>query len=473
MFNPPSFVGRNNELKLLEEAYASRRGELVVLYGRRRVGKSQLIKEFSAGKPRVFSFEGLEGQQTPAQIRHFISQWVDQGGDPLMARTQFRDWSDVFSTLTQHLLSSSQGKTILFLDELQWMAAGKSKLVSLLKFYWDNHWKSKSVFLVLCGSVASFMVGEVVQSRALYGRVTLEIPLKGLLPNEAVPLFSNKRSPEEILRYLLVFGGIPKYLQDIHLNKSFVQNMNRLCFSRNAPMVQEVQKIFFGQFREPDFYRRIAVYLKQGPQPMVAIGRHVGLPSGGGLKRYMDNMEQAEMVRTIVPISWRPVKKSHRYTLSDEFLLFYFKFMEPHMKTIQTSQSPHLFETLTRGAWEPWLGMAFERFCQKNAWYLAMKMGFGDQMIQAAPLFHRGEKGFQFDLVYGRSDGVIVVCEIKHFNAPLTTKIIPEMEKKLSRFKVPRGVTIEKALISLYGADQALRESGYFHHDIALKDILA
>ena len=94
-------------------------------------------------------------------------------------------------------------------------------------------------------------------------------------------------------------------------------------------------------------------------------------------------------------------------------------------------------------------------------------------MIQAAPLFHRGEKGFQFDLVYGRSDGVIVVCEIKHFNAPLTTKIIPEMEKKLSRFKVPRGVTIEKALISLYGADQALRESGYFHHDIALKDILA
>jgi AAA+ ATPase superfamily predicted ATPase len=469
---PLPFVGRAAELALLEEAYASPKGELVVIYGRRRVGKSELVKTFLAGKPGVLAAEGLEGERTEAQIRQFLRQAAEQTGDPLLARAVFPNWSEVFAHVTEKIISSSKHKPVLFLDELQWMAAGQSRLVSLLKYYWDNHWKPRGVLLILCGSVASFMVGRVVQSRALYGRVTVEIPLKGLSPAEAASLFRGKRSREEILRYLMVFGGIPKYLEDIRLDQSFAQNMNRLCFSRNAAMIHEVQKIFFGQFREADLYRRIAVALKDAPLSLPEIRRRVGGSSGGGFTRYLENMERAEMIRTEVPFGRPEAKKGRRYILSDEFILFYFKFLEPHLRTIQASQSPHLFETLTGKALDPWLGLAFERFCQKNAWYLAQRMGFGDQMIQAAPLYKPGDKGYQFDLVYERSDKVITLCEIKHVHQPLTTALIPEMEKKKSRFAAPRGYTLENALISLYGPDTALRQSRYFHHTVTLDRIL-
>ena len=467
------FVGRKTELKLLNDAYRSEKDELVVLYGRRRIGKSSLVKCFAKKKKSYYEFEALEGETTHGQIAHFSQQLKKQIDDPILDSVRFANWEQVFTYLTEKIIKrKTKVKKILFLDELPWMAAGRIRLVSLLKYYWDNHWKGKHVMLILCGSVASFMVKKVLHSNALYGRTTIEILLKGFSPREAAYLLGKKRNREEILNYQLVFGGVPKYLEQINPNQSFNQNMNTLCFSPHGIMLKEVERIFYSQFREPRTYLKIINLLKNGIFSLGEISYRTKIPSGGGLKQYLKNLERAEMIRSFVPFDRSRNSKFKKYTLADEFLVFFFKYIEPNLRVIKESSSRRLFETLTQNSFDTWLGFAFERFCLKHAGMLAFVMDFADDLLLASPYFKKNDERFQIDLLYKRADRVITVCEIKHQNKKIATDIIPEMQRKCALLKAPRGYALEKALISLYGPDNSLKDTGYFHHFVTLDDIL-
>jgi AAA+ ATPase superfamily predicted ATPase len=473
MGRPFMFVGRKNELKLLNDAYRSKKDELIVLYGRRRIGKSSLVKCFAEKKKFYYEFEALEGETTHGQINHFLQQLKKQIDDPILDSVRFANWEQVFTYLTEKIIKrKTKAKKILFLDELPWMAAGRIRLVSLLKYYWDNHWKSKHVMLVLCGSVASFMVKKVLHSNALYGRTTIEILLKGFSPKEAAYLLGKKRSREEALNYQLVFGGVPKYFEQINPNQSFNQNMNTLCFSQHGIMLEEVERIFYSQFREPRTYLKIINLLKKGIFSLGEISSKTKIRSGGGLKQYLKNLERAEMIRFFVPFDRSGNSKFKKYTLADEFLVFFFKYIEPNLRVIKESSSRRLFETLTQNSFDIWLGFAFERFCLKHAGMLAFVMDFADDLLLASPYFKKNDERFQIDLLYKRADRVIMVCEIKHQNIKIGTHIIPEMQRKCALLKVPRGYALEKALISLYGPDNSLKDTGYFHHFVTLDDIL-
>lgn len=309
---------------------------------------------FCPEKKAYYEFEALEGETTQGQIDHFTEQLKKQIDDPILDSVRFANWEQVFTYLTQKVLKRrSKVKKILFLDELPWMAAGRIRLVSILKYYWDNHWKDKHVMLILCGSVASFMVKKVLHSNALYGRTTLEILLKGFSPEEAACLLGRKRSREEALNYQLVFGGVPKYLEQINLNRSFNQNMNRLCFSPHGIMLKEVERIFYSQFREPRVYLKIIDLLKNGIFSLSEISAQTRIASGGGLKQYLKNLERAEMIRSIVPFDRSRNSKFRKYTLADEFLVFFFQYIEPNLRTIEESTSRRLFETLTHNSFNP------------------------------------------------------------------------------------------------------------------------
>ncbi len=464
------FVGRKKELKILEETYRSRKSELTVIYGRRRVGKSSLINVFSQNKPGCFKFEAIEGEPTQVQIRHFTAQLRKQCNDPILDHVSFNSWENVFSYITERIINK-KGRKILFFDELSWMAAGRGRLVSLLKFYWDNHWKENHVMLILCGSVAAFMLKKVIRSKALYGRITLELLLKGLPADESYALIGTKRSKEEALKYLFVFGGVPKYLEDINSDRSFNHNMNRLCFSPHSTMIHEVNRIFYSQFKETRTYLKIIKLLKGGIFAANEISKKVGIPSGGGLKLYLQNLEQAEIISSHIPFDRGLTTKFRKFTLADEFLIFYFKYIEPNLRVISESSSRKLFETLTQKSFDIWLGFAFERFCLKNADLLAQAMHFDQDMLLAAPYFGRNDRHFQIDLLFKRADNVITLCEIKHQNNKIGTKIIPEMERKCTLLKTPRGFVQEKALISLYGPDKPLLDSGYFNSFVTLEDL--
>ncbi len=464
------FVGREKELNLLNDIYDSKKSEIIVVYGRRRIGKSTLIKEFIKKKKNLV-LEGIEGKRTADQIKYSTQMLQKQINDPVLQSISFKSWDNFLTYITDRFINKRKEKKILFFDEIQWMANDRSTLISLIKYYWDNFWKDNNVMLILCGSIASFMVQKVVNSKALYGRIGSEILLKGLNPNEAVELFNKKKSSEEILKYLLILGTVPKYLENIDQSKSFNKNINSMFFNKFGKMANEIEKMFYSQFKETKIYLDIVSKLKSGILSMDEIAGKIKIKSGGGLKRYLTNLENAEFIKSHIPYNKKINSKIKAYSLSDEYLLFYFKYIEPNRRIINESSSEKLFETFTFKNFEIWMGFQFEKFCIKNALIIAEILGFNDEVLIASPYFERGDNSFQIDMVYIRSDKVITVCEIKYWNKEVTTKVIADMKKKIKLLKIPRGYSVETVLISLYGPNQSLKEAAYFDSYVDLKDI--
>lgn len=464
--------GRESELKVLKSLYEKRGSQLIAIYGRRRVGKSYLVEYFGKNIASVYlSFEGLERQSSQEQIRNFISRLKEQFQGPYLNEINFQDWDTVFRYLTEYVFTN-KNKILISFDEFQWMAAGQTKLISLLKYYWDKHWLKQNIMLVLCGSVASFMVNKVINSSALYGRINAEILLKALEPRAARMFFKKSLNDTEVLKYLLIFGTIPKYLKTIRNNRSFNQNLNSICFNKNSEMILECDRIFFSQFKEVERYKKIVLILKEGMLSLEQIRNKLSLSSGGSLGSSLKNLLDAEIIQEFHSLSLKGENKYRKYKLSDEFLIFHFKYMIPNLKLINAEFSSSLFEELCESEWRPWLGLAFERFCLKHAAYLAKIMEFNDEVRDFGPIYQSKDQEFQFDLVYKRKNKLITVCEIKFSDKPVDHKIIPEMEKKLSKFKLPRGFSLNKALISLNGASQSLKDTEYFDYILDAKDIL-
>lgn len=463
------FVGRQSELEELEELYKSKASKLAVLYGRRRVGKSFLVEEFSKGKD-LLRFEGLERENTLVQIQQFTKDLGTQVGDPILAKAKVHNWDEIFDRLTL-ILQQRESRTVVFIDEFQWLAAQQTMLVSLFKKYWDQYWSKCNVLFILCGSISSYMVKKVIKSKALYGRISLEQKVDSLPLSDIRKLLGRARSYEEALNYYLVLGGIPKYWDEIVKNRSFEQNINRLFFSSQGFLFNDYERIFYSQFKEHRTYERIVQALENGPLSMEDIGKKLNISSGGTLKFYLENLELAGFIQSYTPFNKSEGTKLKRYKLVDEYLRFYLKFVKPNKKIIsQQTKSQILFQRLVKSKWDVWAGFAFENFCHKNALLLADKMGFADYVQSFGPLFFKGQPGFQVDLIYQRTDKVITLCEIKYSQKLATFKIIAEVQKKCSFLKLPRGFTLEKALITVHGAETSVRESEYFDHILELKN---
>lgn len=462
------FVGRESELEDLNRHYKSNTSKLLVIYGRRRVGKSTLIEQFISDKKHL-RFEGLENTRTIGQLDHFTHDLSVQLNDPILSQARLQSWLPLFDYLTR-IFADKKQKYVLFLDEFQWLAAGQTKLVSILKKYWDIHWSKQNVLVVLCGSVSSYMVKKVIQSKALYGRINWELCLQPLSPLESFQLLDGKRNKVEIFLYSLILGGIPKYLREIDSKKSLDQNINKLFFMQNGIFVNEYNRIFYSQFKEHSNYEIIVRLLKDKPLSLEQIAKRLKISSSGGVKSYLDNLEKALFITSYVPYDKKNNSKLKKYKLTDEYLRFYLKFVEPNLKLIANNRQRNLFQLLVKMHWHSWLGFAFENFCLKNAFYLSELMGFGEYVLQWGPYFQRGDESFQIDLIYLRKDNVITICEIKFHEKPISISVVQEIEHKCQLLHVPRGYTLEKALISLYGPDEHLRELNYFNHYLQASD---
>lgn len=461
------FIGREKELKMLDGWSKSSKSELIAIYGRRRVGKSYLVK-YSSRKSNFLKFEGIESQPTSFQIEQFQQMLIEQINDPLLRSLRFNKWNQIFDYITSYF-SQQKSKTIILFDELQWMAVGQSRLVSLIKSYWDNHWKDQKIVLILCGSIASFMIRKVIKSKSLYGRITGEIHLKKMNPDESMRLIP-KRGVIERLHYLIILGGVPKYLEHIQQNRSFEDNIKRLFFDKNAIFKDEYQKVFYSHFREPRTYQKIIFHLLKGPLSMEDLSRKMKIPSGGRFKEYLNNLMMAEFIREQKSFLGTTSTKLIKYRIADEYLFFFAKYLWPYHELIQSDGAAHIFEEKIVREWRPWLGIAFENYCLNNAMWIAQKMGFVNKVEKYGSYMQRGVSGVQIDLIYTRLDKVITICEIKFYNSPIGVGIIHEVNKKIEKIKVPKGWTLELALIAPYGADNSVKELDYFHHILTLED---
>jgi len=467
------FVGRVSELRQLADFLSRPSPGIAVIYGRRRIGKSLLIQKSLEGR-RVISFEGLENQGKRAQIDAFLFQLAHQGRESAAGGVA-SNWREALIRLGPLF---REGPTCLVLDEFQWMANYRRDLVSDLKMIWEQSLsKIPGAKLILCGSVASFMMTKVVRSSALYGRIDLELHLKGFLLGEARELLLGK-GLDEVIEASLYFAGVPKYLDLVRSYPSVVIGVEEMAFRENGYFVEEYERIFSSHFGRNTDFRKIIEALADYPQGLFrkAVAEHGGVDEGGTLSEHLADLESAGFISSVMPFDKGEKSRLIKYMLSDAYMRFYHAFIRPNLRKIRSGAHRDLFTRLGQtGRFHAWRGQAFEHLCLAHTRRIAEILGFSGIDFSVGPYFRapaKGMDGLQIDLLFSRADNVISLCEMKCSVAAIGTGVTREVERKveLLRAEFP-SKTIQRVLVIHGRPSRELSQSGYFYRIIKAAEL--
>jgi uncharacterized protein len=468
------FIGRKDELETLHKFAGSKEPAIAVIYGRRRIGKSLLIKQALRGSDVLF-FDALEERPRREQIRHFMFQLHQQ----LEALDRIRiptlvslpdTWKEAFLRLFDAV--KDKPCAIVF-DEFQWMANYRHELVADLKYVWDGFFATlKGQKLILCGSIASFMIHKVIKSSAFYGRIDVQMQLAGFKLKETGEMLAG-RGVDEIIQAQMLTGGVPKYLRLLNKYSSVQLAMEDLAFTPNGYLTSEYERIFTSHFGKNPNFEKIGRTLAAHPLGLFReeLAGSAKLAAGGQLSTQLRDLESAGFISTTTPFDKGENSRQIRYFLSDAYLRFYFSFIRPNIKKIRSSHSKNLFAAITQtGAYHAWIGRSFEYLCLQHADLISQQLGFSGIDFTIGPYFAptKGtEAGVQVDLVFDRADGVLTVCEMKYSRRPVGTDVIPEMERKVQSLqRASNRKTIQRVLITRDKPTQSLLETGYFYRII-------
>ncbi len=462
------FIGRKRELELLEQLTKKKSASLVVIRGRRRVGKSRLIKEFVSDKSS-WIFSGLPpvpGITKQRQLDDFSAQISKSLGMP---RIQVSDWVEHFTFLGNQ---SKDKKIVIVLDEISWMGSEDKDFLGKLKTAWDLHLSDNpDLIMILCGSVSSWIEENILQSTGFVGRISLKMVLDELSIKESGEFWGNRRkiSAYEKFKTLSVTGGIPKYLEEIISSQSSEDNIQRLCFQPEGLLFQEFDQIFSDLFsKKAATYGNIVKTLDHSSLFLEEISQKLGIEKGGYLSKCLDDLMLAGFIQE--DCTWNLSTKCEsslkKFRLKDNYLRFYLRYIEPNKDRI----SKGIFESeffMQLSGWESVMGLQFENLVLNNLKKLLEILRVSpSEVSNAGPFFQRKTqrmKGCQIDLLIQTRHNTLYVCEIKFSSSEVKSSVIEEMEKKIESLSIPKGVSIRPVLIHVNGVSQLIRESEVFN----------
>lgn len=412
-------IGRRREQEVLGEALAGRGPELVAVYGRRRVGKTFLVRSFY-GPSIVFELTGSHAADLATQLRAFAlamgraTRTTAQLAPPV-------DWTDAFARLEGYLLDlprPRKGKHVVFLDEVPWLATRRSGFLEAFEHFW-NAWASAQPWLVvvICGSAASWMLRKIVKQRGgLHNRVTRRIRLQPFdLPGTRAYLEARdvRLDDYQLLELYMAFGGVPHYLNQVSPGQSAAQSIDGACFARDGALVDEFSQLYAALFERSERHEAVVRALadKRRGLDRAELLSAAAVASGGTATKVLDELEESGFIVRSVPLGRR--LREARYCLADEYSLFFLSWVERH-------RGPATGAWLKKRAgprFRAWSGLAFERICAKHIEAIKRGLGIAAVDTEAAVWVHRpatsGDDGAQIDLVIDRADRSVNLCEMK------------------------------------------------------------
>ena len=461
------FVGRENELGLLRELTELPKASLVICRGRRRIGKSTLINQFGKDFPRFFQFQGLPprpGQTWRDQLTAF-AQAISAAFD--FPKMEFQNWHEAFTFLAKQ---TSKGRTLIFLDEISWLADGDPDFAGRLKIAWDTQFKNNpDLILVLCGSVTSWLDRNILHGAGFMGRVSLTITLSDL-PLHVCNLFWGNRaarvSSMEKFKVLSVTGGVPRYLEEIDPRKTAEVNLRNLCFRPSGVLFREFNLIFDDIFqRRAPIYKSIVEQLAGGPKSFTEVCKGLGREQSGTISEYLQDLETAGFLRRFYVHSLATGKetKLNKYWLTDSYLRFYLKYIEPRQKALESAlQEPPVLENLP--GFNTVMGLQFESLVYHQIPQLCRLLEIpSESILSAAPYFQNRtarQEACQIDLLI-RTRRTIYVCEIK-FQMSIPHSVIGELDNKMQCLKTPKGTSVRPVLIHAGELADSIPSEDYF-----------
>ena len=435
------FVGREQELVALQEFYTGRESALVPIYGRRRVGKSELILQFLKGKTGVY-FLGKKAQ-AGLQIREFLKEAATVLHEPLLGRYAARDWKEALATVTERLRGGE--KLVIVLDEFQWIVETSPGLPSILQELWDRQWKADGrIMLILCGSYIGFMEREVLGSKSpLFGRRSGQILLRPFGYREAA-LFHSSYSTVDHARTYFICGGVPLYLRCFSPQRSVENNIVTNLLTQYSALYQEPDFLLREELREVPNYYAVLMAIASGKTSHAGIAQSTGLDSRA-LHYYLKQLVDLGYVARRFPLSdVRPPRTNVRYILEDPLLRFWFRFVYPNTSFALQMGPQAAYRARVKPGLDAYFGTCFERLCRE-----ALPALYRQEGVQAA--FQVGEywdKTVQIDVVGLREDNWTDLGECKWGVIRSPKRIEQEFTHRIERYPNARGATLTKRVFT-------------------------
>ncbi len=470
-----NMIGREKEVKQLEDLYSSGKAELVAIYGRRRVGKTYLINETFKNR-FFFKHSGLaldedDGSKTKTQLEHFTNSLHLYG---IKIEKKIENWFDAFFNLSKHIMQcDDSSRKVLFFDELPWLDTKGSQFISAFEGFWNGFACGRSdLLLIVCGSATSWIENNLINNTGgLYGRVTYEIKLNPFTLKECKDFLESKGvdySLYDITQAYMVFGGIPYYLNYIDKSCSLAQNVDNLFFKNNALLLLEFDRLFNSIFTFSEKAKAIIELLATNSVGFTReeIAKKTNIADGGIFSKYLNSLIASNFIIKYVPFGFS--KREAHYKLVDPFCIFYIKFVldksEASNLWAQESTSPKI---------SSWRGLAFENVCFNHVDQIKFALGISGVSTTTSAFFNK-EDGYQIDLLLERKDNIINLCEIKFYSDLF--KVTKDYHLKINRRanlvkeKVSKKYSVMNTLISTYG----LYKNEYYYsfaNSIVLEDL--
>jgi AAA+ ATPase superfamily predicted ATPase len=468
-----TLIGRENEIAILNEKLQSSKSEFVALYGRRRVGKTYLIR--NAFKVEfTFQITGLGQANLQRQLGNFNDTIQNQY--PERRFQNATNWTEAFRQISQVAAQSRQKKKIIFIDELPWFDTPHSGFISALEHFW-NSWASarKDILLVVCGSAASWMINKLINNKGgLHNRVTQRIKVEPFSLNECDEFLKSKKTNldyYQLVQLYMVLGGIPFYWDAIKKGLSATQNIDKLCFDKNGLLKTEFDNLFKSLFDKAERHEAIVAALARKNKGLTRneISTESKLVTGGGFTRLLDELEESGFIRHYMPFGKK--SKNGLFQLCDFFSLFHIKFI----KGQKIVDKDHWIKLTNSASVKAWSGYAFEQVCLWHVPQIKKALGIsGIGTKNSAWKSSHVKDGAQIDLIIDRNDNVINLCEMKFSTGQFITdkKYDGELKNKIIAFQ--NETSTKKAIflttVTTYGL-QSNKYSGNIQNDLKM-DIL-
>jgi len=472
-------VGREEEIREMNERYDSGRPEFIAVYGRRRVGKTYLIDE--ALKDRItFRHSGLSPVDEQnhknglkEQLRHFYLSLQLQGMKKSKCPTS---WLEAFFMLERHLQSIDNGsRQVVFLDELPWMDTPRSGFITALEAFW-NGWAyhRDNMMLVVCGSATSWMTDKLINNYGgLYGRLTSQIKLDPFTLSECERFFQSKGitlSRYDIAQGYMVVGGIPYYLDYMRKGLSLAQNIDRMFFAEGAKLRDEYDRLFASVFSNPEQMKSIVQLLgtRHSGFTRQEILTKTGLDDGGAVTKLLKTLEVSDFIKSFIPFG--KGKRDLHYKLTDPFCLFHLRFVQG-----QTEIDPDFWmHNVASQSVSAWRGIAFEELCFSHVGQIKKALDILGVSSRQSAFVVKGDgetEGMQIDLLIDRKDNVLNLCEMKFVSSEF--EVDNDYEKKLRHRlqwmldHMNRKQSLQMTLVTTFGLKYGYH-SGVFQQVVTL-----
>lgn len=467
------FIGREEECKILEDCYRSGKAEFVAVFGRRRIGKTYLVKQFFKDRIDFYVtgiYEGKKSEQLAA-FNKALNQY-DKDSYPLVD-----NWFDAFEQLKSLISHSSRKRVVVFIDELPWFDTGKSRFAKALELFW-NSWGADQtkLMLVVCGSATTWMTQKLIGSKGgLYNRITRSIRLAPFTLKETAEFIASKNlgfNVAQVVECYMILGGTPYYLDLLKKGLSLSQNIDALFFASSAPLRIEYKFLFQSLFKDSNNYARVITLLSKKLKGMTQkeIKDELKLSDGGNLTEILNNLCDCEFIRKYSAFGKN--KREAMYQLIDIYSLFYLRFVGDDQ-----GKDPHYWSNINEASVKAsWQGYAFENVCLHHLPQIRVALGIQNIITNACSWMSNDKNnGAQIDLVLERNDQVVDLCEIKYCNTlyEISKEYANKMTDRINLFKnqTKTRKALHLVMITPFGLKSNLYQ-GIVQNEITLDDLM-